>query len=57
MIAKIAAGVLVMAAAGLVAPGIATAGPCQPGVHKPGTCTDTPPPPKCQPGVQKRCGS
>ncbi len=55
MISKIVAGVLITTAAALIAPGVATAGPCQPGVST--NCTNTPPPPKCQPGVSKDCKS
>ncbi|MEV6273719.1 hypothetical protein [Nocardia sp. NPDC051832] len=53
MFKKLFAGAVI--AVGLVAivPGVATAGPCQPGVST--NCKDTPPPPKCQPGVSTNC--
>ncbi|WP_157224069.1 hypothetical protein [Nocardia paucivorans] len=53
MITKFVAGAVLAVGLVSMAPGIAAAGPCQPGVSK--NCTDTPPPPKCQPGVSKTC--
>ncbi|MBF6172487.1 hypothetical protein [Nocardia blacklockiae] len=53
MITKFIAAAVLSTAAVLAAPGLAAAGPCQPGVST--DCTDTPPPPQCQPGVSTDC--